>query len=55
MSTYEMLVKSIEVKRNRNSLTIDAKSDIETKMDVFLLNDRITQEEYKRLIFELDK
>ena len=49
MSTFEMLSKSIEAKKNRGSLTQDYIDDTKIKMDVFLMNDRITQEQYNEL------
>lgn len=49
MSTFEMLKRSIEAKKNRGSLTDEYVDDTKAKMDVFLMNDRITQEQYEEL------
>lgn len=54
MSTYEMLIKSIEAKKKRGALTPEYIEDTKMKMDVFLMNDRITQEEYNSLTKKLD-
>lgn len=53
MTTYEMLRKSIEVKKRRGALSADYTETTKAKMDVFLMNDRITQEEYNLLVAEL--
>ncbi|WP_279073408.1 hypothetical protein [Amedibacillus dolichus] len=50
MSTFEMLCRSIEAKKKRGQLTQEYIEDTEMKMDVFLMNDRITQEQYNELI-----
>ena len=50
MSTFEMLYRSIEAKKKRGQLTQEYIEDTEMKMDVFLMNDRITQEQYNELI-----
>ena len=50
MSTFEMLSKSIEAKKKRGQLTQEYIEDTEMKMDVFLMNDRITQDQYNELI-----
>ena len=39
MSTFEMLKRSIEAKKNRGSLTDEYVDDTKAKMDVFLMND----------------
>lgn len=44
-----MLKRSIEAKKNRGSLTDEYVNDTQSKMDVFLMNDRITQEQYEEL------
>ena len=49
MSTFEMLKRSIEAKKNRGSLTDEYVNDTQSKMDVFLMNDRITQEQYEEM------
>lgn len=49
MTTFEMLKKSIEAKKNRGSLTEKYIEDTKNKMDVFLMNDRISQEQYEEL------
>lgn len=53
MTTYEMLRKSIEAKKKRGALSLDYIESTKAKMDVFLMNDRITQEEYNLLVSEL--
>lgn len=50
MTTFEMLCKSIEAKKNRGQLTQEYIEDTEMKMDVFLMNDRITQDQYNELV-----
>lgn len=50
MKTYEMLTKSIEAKKQRGTLTEAYIASTKTKMDVFLMADRITTEEYDELI-----
>ena len=50
MSTFEMLCRSIEAKKKRGQLTQEYIEDTEMKMDVFLMNDRITQDQYNELI-----
>lgn len=50
MTTFEMLCRSIEAKKKRGQLTQEYIEDTEMKMDVFLMNDRITQEQYNELI-----
>ena len=49
MSTFEMLKRSIEAKKNRGSLTAEYINDTQSKMDVFLMNNRITQQQYEEL------
>lgn len=53
MTTYEMLRKSIEAKKKRGVLSSGYIESTKAKMDVFLMNDRITQEEYNLLVSEL--
>lgn len=50
MKTYEMLSRSIEAKKQRGTLTEAYIASTKTKMDVFLMADRITTEEYDELI-----
>ena len=50
MSTFEMLCRSIEAKKKRGQLTDKYIEETKVKMDVFLMNDRITQEQYNELI-----
>lgn len=54
MSTHDMLVMSINAKKKRGVLTPEYIEDTKSKMDVFLMNDRITQDEYNELIKMLD-
>lgn len=49
MNTYEMLTKSIESKKKRGTLTDAYITRTKTKMDVFLMADRITADEYDQL------
>lgn len=53
MSTFEMLCRSIEAKKKRGQLTKEYIEDTEMKMDVFLMNDRITQDQYNELVLML--
>lgn len=46
-STYKLCKKVIE--KNKANGTLDVE-DMTNKLDVFLLNDRITEEEYNELI-----
>lgn len=55
MTTFEMVKKSIEAKKNRGALTPEYIDDTKMKMDVFLMNDRITQGEYNELSKMLDE
>lgn len=43
--TYEICKKLIEIK----DFDIESKEDLQSKLDVFLLNDRVSEEEYKEL------
>lgn len=54
MSTHDMLVMSINAKKKRGVLTPEYIEDTKSKMDVFLMNDRITQDEYNELIKMLE-
>lgn len=49
MKTFEMLMKSITAKKQRGTLTDAYIASTKTKMDVFLMADRITTEEYDEL------
>lgn len=49
MSTFEMIKKSIEAKKKRGSLTTEYVEETLSKMDVFLMNDRITEDQYNEL------
>lgn len=50
MTTFEMLCRSIEAKKKRGQLTQEYIEDTEMKMDVFLMNGRITQDQYNELV-----
>lgn len=50
MSTYQMLERSIKAKKKRGKLSQTYIEQTKSKMDVFLMADRITQEEYEMLI-----
>lgn len=54
MSTFEMLKKSIEVKIKRNALTHTFIASTKEKLDVFLMADRITIDEFNELSAMLD-
>lgn len=54
MNTFNMLSKSIESKKKRGLLTQNYIEDIKMKMDVFFMNNRITQDQYNELIKMLD-
>ena len=54
MSTFEMLNKSIEAKKKRGTLTKEYIEETKMKLDVFLMNDRITQEQYNELTKKLE-
>ena len=47
--TYNIVKKLIEVKQFDEA----GKNELITKLDVFLLNDRITQEQYEELVVML--
>lgn len=49
-----MLLMSINAKKKRGVLTPEYIEDTKSKMDVFLMNDRITQDEYNELIKMLE-
>lgn len=46
MNTCDILEKVIASKKNNGSLTTEYIASIKTKMDVFLINNRITEDEY---------
>lgn len=57
MTTYKLLIKTIETKNkafDRGTISADEyiawKKDTIKKMDVFLLNDRITDDQYSELM-----
>lgn len=50
MTTYEMLQKAINAKIKKGTLTETYVESTKNKMDVFLMNERITDEEYNDLI-----
>lgn len=49
MSTFEMIKKSIEAKKKRGALTQEYIEETKSKMDVFLMNNRITEQQYTEL------
>lgn len=49
MTTFEMIKKSIEAKKKRGTLTEEYIEETKMKMDVFLMNNRLTEEEYNEL------
>ncbi len=49
MTTFEMLQKSITIKKTQGPLTQAYINDTKKKMDVFLMADRISEEEYTQL------
>lgn len=49
MTTFEMIKKSIEAKKKRGALTEEYIEETKMKMDVFLMNNRLTEEEYNDL------
>ena len=55
MSTYDMLKKLIELNKKRGSLNDKFIASTKNKMDVFLMNERITEEEYNQLIKMMDE
>lgn len=54
MTTFEMVKKSIEAKKNRGALTNEYIEDTKMKLDVFLMNDRVSQNEYNELLKMLE-
>ena len=53
MDTKEMILKSIAAKKQRGALTLSFIESTKKKMDVFLMVDRITEEDYNELLSEL--
>ncbi len=53
MDTKEMILKSIAAKKQRGALTPSFIESTKKKMDVFLMADRITEEDYNELLSEL--
>ena len=53
MSTNEMILKSIAAKKQRGALTPSFIESTKKKMDVFLMADRITEDDYNELLLEL--
>lgn len=49
MTTYEMLESSILAKKSKGALTESYIISTKKKMDVFLMNDRINNDEYNAL------
>lgn len=49
MNTYEMVMRSIKAKKDRNVMNEKFASTTKEKMDVFLMNDRISESEYIEL------
>ena len=49
MSTYEMLEQTITNQKKKGPLTQSYKESTLKKMDVFLMADRINEEEYSQL------
>lgn len=54
MPTYELLERSITSKKEKGLLTDRYIADTKKKMDVFLMNDRITLEEYNHMTSMLE-
>lgn len=50
MSTFERLCDSIDAKRRRGCLTPAFIESTKSKMDVFLMNDRISEKDYNELL-----
>lgn len=49
MNTYEMLKKAIVAKKNQKNLTEEYIQNTKSKMDVFLMADRISEDQYTEL------
>lgn len=54
MPTYELLERIIISKKEKGSLTEAFVADTKKKMDMFLIKDRITLEEYNQLTSMLE-
>lgn len=54
MDTKQMILKSIAAKKQRNALTPAFIESTKSKMDVFLMADRITEKDYNELLAEMD-
>lgn len=52
--TYKTCKKLVEVAERRGIKTAEYAAALKEKLDVFLLNDRVTEEEYTELIERLD-
>ncbi|MDO4327209.1 MAG: hypothetical protein Q4E24_14460 [bacterium] len=52
--TYRNCKKLIELAQKRGTNTEEWTDDMKTKLDIFLLNNRITEEEYNELIQLID-
>lgn len=48
--TYRACKRSIELAKQRGTMTEAWKNDMMTKLDIFLINNRITDEEYLDLV-----
>ena len=53
MRTKEMILKSIAAKKQRGALIPSFIESTKKKMDVFLMADRITEDDYNELLLEL--
>lgn len=53
--TYKNCKRLIEYADKNGTKTPEYVSDMKEKLDIFLLNDRITHEEYVELVAMLDK
>lgn len=47
--TYKLVLKLIEVKRRKGEDTPEWKAEMRDKLDIFLLNNRLTEEQYNEL------
>lgn len=54
MSTFDMIQKSIEAKKKRGALRQEYIEETKSKMDIFLMNNRITEQQYSELTKMLD-
>lgn len=53
--TYEMLKNSIVAAKKRNRFNAKYIESTKGKMDIFLMNDRITEEQYNELLQLLEE